>query len=203
MQLHIHRLRRALGDSGRIRFEHSGYPVRVHPGELDADRFETLLAEGIDAAGLGAPARAVELLRKALQLWRGEPYDGFADVPMLRGEVEQLSERRLVACEQLHEASWAWNRARTCDGSSRRRSSDKTGVGKTTLAVHAAHQLAEEFPDGQLYVNLRGAQAHPLDPAEVLVHAGRLPRLTAASPTNVGGSTSYSSATSRCAQACS
>jgi tetratricopeptide (TPR) repeat protein len=44
----------------------------------------------------------------------------------------------------------------------------KAGVGKTALAVHVAHQLRPKFPDGQLYVNLRGAEVQALAPAEVL-----------------------------------
>jgi DNA-binding SARP family transcriptional activator len=44
------------------------------------------------------------------------------------------------------------------------------GVGKTTLAVNWAHQAAGKFPDGQLYVNLRGFDPSgcPVPPAEAI-----------------------------------
>ena len=42
------------------------------------------------------------------------------------------------------------------------------GLGKTTLAVHAAHLLRGHFPDGQLYANLRGASPQPASPSDVL-----------------------------------
>jgi DNA-binding SARP family transcriptional activator/tetratricopeptide (TPR) repeat protein len=42
------------------------------------------------------------------------------------------------------------------------------GLGKTTLAVHAAHQVSTHFSDGQLYVDLLGASAQPAAPGEVL-----------------------------------
>jgi hypothetical protein len=43
-------------------------------------------------------------------------------------------------------------------------------LGKTTFAVHAAHRLAPDFPDGQLFLPLHAHTAgqRPVDPADAL-----------------------------------
>ena len=48
--------------------------------------------------------------------------------------------------------------------------SGTAGVGKTALAIRFGRQVAKRFPDGQLYVNLRGLDPGPppMEPAEAL-----------------------------------
>jgi hypothetical protein len=68
--------------------------------------------------------------------------------------------------------------------------SGMAGIGKTSLAVHWAHRVAGHFPDGQLYVNLRGYDppGSPVTPAEAIrgfldalaVPAGQIPASLAA-----------------------
>ncbi|WP_229068537.1 BTAD domain-containing putative transcriptional regulator [Actinoplanes sp. DH11] len=50
----------------------------------------------------------------------------------------------------------------------------QAGVGKTALAVHAGHLLAEEFPDGRVLVDLSGLGGRPVSGQEALTHVVRL-----------------------------
>ncbi|MEV4465905.1 BTAD domain-containing putative transcriptional regulator [Micromonospora echinofusca] len=74
--------------------------------------------------------------------------------------------------------------------------SGPAGVGKSALAVRAGHQVADSFPDGQLYVDLRGATAgvFPVSPLDAL---GRLLRTLGVAETAIPVDVAEASATLR------
>ncbi len=109
LQSLISRLRRALPGAA-IESHPSGYRLDVPAEAVDIARFERLVAEG--RAALGAdPARAVGLLARALDLWRGPALADVADAPFAREHVFRLTEQRLGAIEDHVEARLALGRA--------------------------------------------------------------------------------------------
>lgn len=101
LQVLVFRLRKELGDADRIGFQRGGYAVRVGPDELDAQRFEARIREGLALSERQALAKA---LREALALWRSEPFADAGEAPILADEATRLTELRLSAQEQLYAA---------------------------------------------------------------------------------------------------
>lgn len=96
IQTYISELRRVLTDE--IVREGRGYRIVVGRELVDAHRFETLVAAARERM-TDAPASAANILREALSLWHGDPYAGVAESPLLRSEIQRLSELRLDAVE--------------------------------------------------------------------------------------------------------
>ena len=57
VQVHVSRLRKALGDAGALVTTPAGYRLRVGPDELDAERFERAVAAGREALAAGDAGR--------------------------------------------------------------------------------------------------------------------------------------------------
>jgi DNA-binding SARP family transcriptional activator len=110
VQVHVSRLRKALGDADILVTTPVGYRLRVRKGELDADRFERLVEDGRSALAVGQAARAAAVLREALSLWRGPPLEDVAYEPFAQSEIARLEEQRLAALETLVEADLALGR---------------------------------------------------------------------------------------------
>lgn len=105
VQLYVYRLRVALGGD-RIESSTGGYLIRAGDG-LDATRFRRLVTEGAVALDRGDTVRASEVLRAALDMWRGPAYAEFLDAPVIADEAARLEQLRLAAYERWAEAELA------------------------------------------------------------------------------------------------
>src|SRR3984957_16877589 len=114
VSIYVHRLRKeVIGDADGQTLVHRapGYLLRVAPGDLDSQVFESLAAEGRSALAAAQPERAAELLAEALGLWRGPLLADVPPAPMLANHVSQAAERRLDTTELRIEADLACGRA--------------------------------------------------------------------------------------------
>jgi DNA-binding SARP family transcriptional activator/ABC-type branched-subunit amino acid transport system substrate-binding protein/DNA-binding beta-propeller fold protein YncE len=109
LQGYVFHLRRALGD-GLLHTRRAGYELELAPGQLDADEFERLAAEGRAALSDGDPTAAAGCLRTALALWRGPPLADFAYESFAQAEIARLQEARLAALEDRIDADLALGR---------------------------------------------------------------------------------------------
>jgi DNA-binding SARP family transcriptional activator len=100
LQFHVSQLRKSLDDGGVIVTREPGYLIQVEPDQVDALRFERLVAE---AQGAEA-ARASRVLREALALWRGAPLPELADDANAQAEIRRLESAHFAALELRIEA---------------------------------------------------------------------------------------------------
>jgi predicted ATPase/DNA-binding SARP family transcriptional activator len=117
LQVAISRLRRALGQmstdqagDGVLATLPGGYMLRVEPEQLDAERFERLVAEGRRAVEAHKPEVAAATLRAALELWRGPALSDVAFASFAQGHIARLEELRVAALEDRIDADLALGR---------------------------------------------------------------------------------------------
>lgn len=142
----------------------------VDPGpELTALHEQVLVAD----PKLRAPAREPEVVRAALaeHLPREEPVPALVEAPawvptrpaQLPADTSDFTGRAIQVedlCRVLTDPGQPSLAVAFVSGMG--------GLGKTTLALRVAHRIKQDFPDGQLYADLRGSGLEPADPGAVL-----------------------------------
>ncbi|MFG1709991.1 BTAD domain-containing putative transcriptional regulator [Nonomuraea sp. M3C6] len=91
----VSRLRRTLG-AGLIETSSPGYLLRAAPDSIDWLRFTLMMSRARALADSGQAEAAVPLMREALALWHGRPFE---DIRGLRYDVARMEESRLEALE--------------------------------------------------------------------------------------------------------
>jgi predicted ATPase/DNA-binding SARP family transcriptional activator len=99
LRLYVSNVRRCLPPD-RLVTRSPGYLLRVEEGELDAERFEALFADGRRTLAQGSPRLARSLLGRALDLWRGAALADLAAESFAREAADRLDELRLQCVEE-------------------------------------------------------------------------------------------------------
>ncbi len=103
VQGYVSGLRRALGPGAVIESRAPGYRLTADRGDVDASLFADLVAEASDKITSDA-GRAGGILREALAMWRGAPYEDLADYGALRPEIVRLEALHMTAVQLRIEA---------------------------------------------------------------------------------------------------
>jgi DNA-binding SARP family transcriptional activator/tetratricopeptide (TPR) repeat protein len=134
-----------------------GRELGLSPGEELAEAYARVLRQDIRAGNLGlAPARRQSLSAAAHMVPRQLP----AAPRCFTGRCRELNVLSALVEGDLREQTGVVIAALT----------GMAGIGKTALAVHWAHQVVDRFPDGHLFVNLRGscASGTPVKPTDAV-----------------------------------
>ncbi|HEY4725538.1 MAG TPA: BTAD domain-containing putative transcriptional regulator, partial [Actinomycetota bacterium] len=117
LQNHVAALRKAIeagngaGPPRTLVTRDPGYVLQIDPERLDLHRFQRLDHEGRQALAAGDPARAADLLRQALALWRGPALaDVAASADIAWPELVGVEELQVASTEARIEAELALGR---------------------------------------------------------------------------------------------
>jgi DNA-binding SARP family transcriptional activator len=156
LHVYVSQLRRELGrdaasvNGGVLKTRGNGYVACVGTEDIDTQRFERTLADGLRALGSGDARRASARLTEAIALWHGPALADLAYEPFAQQEIARLEELRLVAVEGRIDAD--------------------LGLGRHAEVVGDLEALVREHPlrerlRGQLMLALYrcGRQAEALD----------------------------------------
>lgn len=109
LQTYISQLRKSLGD-GLIGTSGSGYQLDLRGHHLDRQLFEALASAAHTALDGTSWDEVVHNADRALELWRGTPFDELQDDEFARSEIVRLEEQRLELIEMRAEALLALGR---------------------------------------------------------------------------------------------
>ncbi|MFH8470879.1 AfsR/SARP family transcriptional regulator [Streptomyces sp. NPDC017991] len=135
----------------------------VDPGAALREMHDRILSADpslIESPAAGEASNAVEQEPPAAVHHLARPAQLPADSAAFVGCTAELNQMRAVLRAQSEQSGTPMIYAMA----------GMAGVGKSTLAVHWAHEIAHRFPDGQLYLNLRGFDpTGPIMPSEEAV----------------------------------